>query len=85
MKQKQPTFEESMDRLETIIAALEKGEAPLSDALALFEEGAGLLRFCSETLEQAEQTIVRLQKDAEGLPREIPLTEDRLEAKSGDQ
>ncbi|MBQ1351931.1 MAG: exodeoxyribonuclease VII small subunit [Oscillospiraceae bacterium] len=79
MNQKKPTFEQSMSRLEEIIAALEKGETPLADALTLFEEGAGLLRHCSETLEQAEQTIARLQKDADGLPEEIVLSEDHLE------
>ena len=80
MNQKKTTFEQSMSRLEEIIAVLEKGETPLADALALFEEGAGLLRQCSETLEQAEQTIVRLQKNADGLPEEILVSEDHLEA-----
>lgn len=72
MKETKPTFEQSMSRLEEIVAALEKGEAPLSDALALFEEGAGLLRYCNEVLEQAEQTIVRLQKDEKGQLQEVP-------------
>jgi len=36
---KQPTFEESMARLEEIVKALEKGDCPLDDALGLFTEG----------------------------------------------
>ena len=33
------TFEQQLARLEEIVAALEKGDAPLADSLALFEEG----------------------------------------------
>lgn len=32
------TFEENMARLEEIVGKLEKGDAPLSDSLKLFEE-----------------------------------------------
>ena len=38
MEQKLP-FKQSMSRLEEIIAALEKNEIELEDAIALFEEG----------------------------------------------
>ena len=31
------TFEQQLARLEEIVAALEKGDAPLADSLALFE------------------------------------------------
>ena len=33
------TFEENMARLEQIVALLEKGDAQLTDSLALFERG----------------------------------------------
>lgn len=36
-----------MARLEEIVALLERGEAPLEQAMALFEEGAKLLRECT--------------------------------------
>ena len=36
------TFEENMARLEQIVALLEKGDAQLTDSLALFEEGTKL-------------------------------------------
>jgi exodeoxyribonuclease VII small subunit len=72
-EKKQPSFEQSMERLEKIIASLEKGDAPLQDALRLFEEGAGLLRSCTEILDQAEQTIVTLQKGMSGAPVEAPF------------
>ena len=33
------TFEQAMGRLEEIVKRLEQGDAPLEEALALFEEG----------------------------------------------
>ena len=54
------TFEESMSRLEEIVDLLEKGDAPLEQAMALFEEGAGLLRACTAQLDQAEQKVTLL-------------------------
>ena len=33
-------FEKSMARLEEIVSLLEKGDAPLAQAMSLFEEGA---------------------------------------------
>ena len=72
-QKQEKTFEQSMDRLEAIIAALERGDAPLSDAMALFEEGASLLRTCTEQLDRAEQTIVTVQKGASGGLEETPF------------
>ena len=44
MSAKKQTFEQEIARLEEIVAALEKGDAPLADSLALFEEGTKLIR-----------------------------------------
>ena len=39
---KKLSFEESTARLEEIVSLLERGDAPLEQAMALFEEGAGI-------------------------------------------
>ena len=49
------TFEENMARLEALVAQLERGDAPLSESLALFEEGAKLVSQCLKELDTAEQ------------------------------
>ena len=49
MEQKLP-FKQSMSRLEEIIAALEKNEIELEDAIALFEEGLQLVNSCDSQL-----------------------------------
>lgn len=64
------TFEESMDRLETIVSQMEKGNVPLEEALRLFEEGTGLIRACSKQLDDAELKVVQLMKGPDGAPVE---------------
>ena len=67
---KEMTFEQKMARLEEIVGKLEKGEAQLSDSLALFEEGTRLAAACRIELDQAEQQVVKLMKGEDGAPVE---------------
>ena len=71
------TFEENMARLEEIVGKLEKGDAPLSDSLKLFEEGTKLIGQCRTELDKAEQQVVKLMKGPDGAPVESDfLSED---------
>jgi exodeoxyribonuclease VII small subunit len=72
------TFEQSITRLDEIVKALEKGDAPLEQSLSLFEEGTGLIKFCGKLLDTAEQKVVRLQKGADGTPEETAFDADVL-------
>ena len=56
-KNKELAFEQALARLEEIVRALDGGEAPLDESLALFEEGVSLVKLCSEKLDKAEQTV----------------------------
>ena len=60
MAGKKLDFEQSMARLEEIVGLLERGDAPLDEAMALFEEGAKLMRECTKRLDQAEQKVTKL-------------------------
>jgi len=60
MSDKKMSFEEAVARLDKIVRDLENGKAPLSDSLALFEEGVSLVRQCSEELDAAEKKIIEL-------------------------
>ncbi len=64
------TFEESITRLEEVVRILERGDAGLDNALALFEEGTGLIKTCSKMLDEAEQKVTRLVKGE--TPKEEP-------------
>jgi exodeoxyribonuclease VII small subunit len=59
-KKEEPTFEESVQRLETLIAAMENGDTPLADLVAKFEEGSKLLKQCQAQLKDAELKIEKL-------------------------
>jgi exodeoxyribonuclease VII small subunit len=50
-------FEDCLQRLEQIVAELEKGDLPLDRALALFEEGVKLSNSCREQLDSAEGKV----------------------------
>ncbi len=73
MAEKKPTFEEAMDRLEQIVAQMERGDAPLEESLTLFEEGTKLLKQCTGLLDKAEQKVSLLTRDAQGQNQENPF------------
>ena len=74
------TFEDMLRRLEEIVRILEKGDVALEESMTLYTEGAELVRLCTMTLDEAEQTVVRLQKGPDGLPQEFPFDEEREDA-----
>jgi exodeoxyribonuclease VII small subunit len=61
----EPTFEEAQRELEAIVNRLESGEAPLDEALKLWQRGEELYRLCRERLENAEGKIEELASRAE--------------------
>ena len=71
------SFEQAAARIDEIVRLLEKGDAALDTSLALFEEGAKLIRICGKMLDEAEQTVVRLQKGEDGEPKEVLFIEDQ--------
>ena len=67
-------FEEALNRLETIVEAMESGELPLEKLLAKYEEGMKLAAVCQEKLAEAEVKIQRLEKTASGEFQLKPLS-----------
>ena len=57
-----PKFEECLERLEKIVAELEKGDVSLDRALELFDEGMQLSGSCRKELEEAEGKVEILLK-----------------------
>ena len=76
MAGKKLSFEQSMARLEEIVRHLEKGDMPLNDSLALFEEGTALIRSCEKQLDEAEQKVVKLRKGPDREPEELPFEDE---------
>jgi exodeoxyribonuclease VII small subunit len=62
-------FEESLQRLEAIVADLEKGDVSLDRALELFDEGMKLSGSCRKELEEAEGKVeILLKRDGKLQP-----------------
>ena len=70
------TFEQAVERINEIVTLLEKGDAQLDKSLTLFEEGVKLIESCGTMLDNAEQTVMRLQKSAGNEPKEYLFDDD---------
>lgn len=71
------TFEQALERLETIVHQLETGEAGLDQSIALYGEGVALKHLCERKLKAAEARIEKLQIGADGMPAgAVPLDDD---------
>jgi len=60
------TYEQALAELESIVAALESGDHALESALAYYERGQALARYCARLLEQAELKVQSLSGDELG-------------------
>jgi exodeoxyribonuclease VII small subunit len=51
------SFEEAMAALEQVVGALERGDVPLEQSIALYERGAALKAHCAAKLKDAEEKV----------------------------
>ena len=68
MNEPNMTFEQSMQRLEQIVRAMERGDVALDDSLKLFQEGTELVRNCGKLLDEAELQIKKVMTAPDGSP-----------------
>ena len=64
------SFEQQLQRLEQIVRAMERGEAPLDESLKLFQEGTELVRNCTKLLDEAQLQVNKIMADGQGMPVE---------------
>jgi exodeoxyribonuclease VII small subunit len=75
-------FEEGLQKLESIVDELEKGNLPLEHTLKLFEQGVELSNNCRKELEEAEGRVEILLKQNGKLQAEpFESSAERAEAK----
>jgi exodeoxyribonuclease VII small subunit len=58
----EPSFEQALERLQTIVRDLEEGQIGLAEGLARYEEGVKLLGRCYQLLEGAQRRIELLNR-----------------------
>lgn len=56
-KKEEPGFEEKLQRLGVIVRALEAGDCPLEQSVALYKEGLALASSCREQLDKARHDV----------------------------
>lgn len=72
-------FEAALQRLESVVETMEKGELSLEQLLARYEEGIHLALACQGKLAGAELRIQQLEKTAAGALILRPVTLEALE------
>ena len=72
------SFEDAVEKLESIVEEMESDELPLDKLLVRYEEGAKLVKACEEQLQSAESRITQLEETLEGelAARPVTLRED---------
>ncbi len=60
------SFEADLERLDAILADLQRDDVPLERALALFEEGVAKVRAASAELARAEAQVKQLVESPDG-------------------
>ncbi|HTG71480.1 MAG TPA: exodeoxyribonuclease VII small subunit [Candidatus Udaeobacter sp.] len=75
------TFEQAMERLDSIVSKLENGDVPLETAIELFQEGMKLSQLCGGKLEQVERKIELLIETEQGFQKKTfaDVNEDKGE------
>jgi len=65
---KEPSFEQAIDKLEDLIERIESGEVGLEEAIEQYEQGQALIKRCRGILNKAERRIAELTQDTDGQP-----------------
>lgn len=60
---KEKNFEQAMTRLNEVVMILEKNDAPLDEAVKLFEEGLALVKYCDSKLKGFESKVESLMNE----------------------
>lgn len=67
------SFEDALDRLETIVQQMDSPTLPLAQLIADYEEGVKLVKICQAKLKDAEQKIEIITRRAQSDPQLEPF------------
>ena len=68
-KKKTISFEEGLERLESIAVQMERGELPLDELMKLYEEGIKLSGELNQKLDAASSRMMEVRLDRDGEPK----------------
>lgn len=61
--EKELTFEQAMEKLESIVEKLEEGDVPLEEAISFYKEGMELSKLCHNKLKHVENQLTQVLTD----------------------
>ena len=70
------TFEQSLARIEQIVASMESGKVDLDTMIKQYEEGQKLIAECQKQLTEVERRVETLIKQANGTLTTKPFDEN---------
>ena len=65
------SFEQAVEELEKIVAALERGDVALDKSIEIYERGEALKKHCEKLLAAAENRIEKIRLDRGGKPQGV--------------
>ena len=81
---KEKSFEEAMERLEAIVAAIESDELGLEKQFELFQEGMALARFCDGRLTDVQKSVEIVLKESSAEWKAVPFEPEAAQAEGDD-
>ncbi len=82
---KEKSFEEAMERLEAIVAAIESDELGLEKQFELFQEGMALARFCDGKLTDVQKSVEIVLKESAGEWKTAPFESAEASVEDADE
>ena len=74
-KENELSFEENLEKLESLVKDLENGSIPLDDAIEKYKEAMILSKVCDDKLKNAEEAITKIVTP-EGELQDFEIKED---------
>ncbi len=71
------SFEDALSELESIVARLERGDAPLEESIDVYERGAKLKKHCEDKLKTAQLKVDKIVLGNDGSAHAEPFDGDR--------
>lgn len=59
------TVEQAFELLEEKLNRLEEDDISLKDSFAVYKEGMDLVKYCSESINEIEQKVLKMNEDGE--------------------
>ena len=75
-KEEKVSFEDAVEKLESIVEEMESEELPLEKLVVCYEEGTKLVKACEKKLRSAELKLTTLEETPEGELEARPLSID---------